>query len=166
MCLWLGGCGGGSNPVAPPPPPAQVAGVWHGSLVGSSVTGACVATQFQRVVGVAFSFTITIQQSGSQLAATVIDSGSGSSCTYAGIAGPTSVALNMQSCQIGADLFPNIPCSTGAARDIQLAAGAITGTVNGNTMSGTDAQGWNTFFPGTSTATGTMYVNGQFNISR
>ena len=87
----------------------------------------------------------------------------GTSCTYSGSAGTNSISLNLQSCQTGA--ITGIPCSNGALRDIQLVAGAISGTVNGR-ITGTEAQTWNTFVSGTETGTGPMVLNGQFVINR
>ena len=160
----LSACGGSGNPAAPSGP-AQVAGVWTGSLTMTSLTGGeCVGSLLQSDVGTSAKFTATVQQSGNSLTATVTDDETGTSCTYSGSAGTTTISLNMQSCQVGA--IVGIPCSNGALRDIQLVAGAITGTVDGNRITGTEAETWNTFVSGTATATGPMVLNGQFVINR
>lgn len=155
---------GGSSPAAPSGP-AQVAGIWKGTLTVTSITGGeCVGAVLQSAVGRATTFTASVQQSGSSLSATVSDAGTGTSCTYSGSAGPTTISLNLQSCPVDAIL--GLRCGNGDLRDIQVVAGALTGTVSGSRITGTETSTWNTFVSRTAIDTDSMVVNGQFVLNR
>ena len=75
-----------------------------------------------------------------------------------------TMSLTLQSCQVPADV--SIKCGNGAIRDIQIVAGAFTGTVIDTRIEGTEDETWNTFVSGTTTATGPMVINGKFDIYR
>ena len=158
----LSTCGGSSNPAAPSGP-AQIAGVYTGRVTPMTITGGeCVGVQKQSAVGTSARVFVGIQQSGSSLLATVL--GDGIDCTYSGSVGITTMSLTLQSCQVPADV--SIKCGNGAIRDIQIVAGAFTGTVIDTRIEGTEDETWNTFVSGTTTATGPMVINGKFDIYR
>jgi len=159
----LSTCGGGSP--AAPSGPAQVAGVWTGTLTVTSITGGeCVGVVLQSAVGRSTKLTASVQQSGSSLTATVTDDGTGTSCSYSGSVGTTTISLNLQSCPVDAVL--GLRCGNGALRDIQVVAGALTGTVSGSRITGTETSTWNTFVTRTAIGTGPMVFNGQFVLNR
>jgi hypothetical protein len=84
---------------------------------------------------------------------------------YTGRVTPTTITGGeCVGCQVAAVV--GIQCGNGAIRDIQLVAGAFTGTVIGSRIEGTEAETWNTFVSGTTTGTGPMVINGQFDIYR
>jgi hypothetical protein len=158
----LSTCGG--SPAAPSGP-AQVAGAWTGTLTVTSITGGeCVGVVLQSAVGRSTNFTASIQQSGSSLTATITDAATGTSCTYSGSAATTTISLNLQSCPVDAVL--GLRCGNGDLRDIQVVAGALTGTVSGSRITGTETSTWNTFVSRTAVDTGPMVFNGQFVLNR
>lgn len=165
-CLSLQCGGGDKNPTAPSTPSVvQVAGVWIGTATANSVTGGgCVGSALQVLVGVTDSYTASINQTGSSLTATVTTQQAGTSCSYSGTAGSSTVSLNMTSCQI--DVLLGVQCPNGSARDLRLVAGAVTGSVNGTSMTGTAAETWNVFLAGTSTGAGVLTLNSSFSVTR
>ena len=163
-------CGGDStsptSPTAPSTPTiAQVAGVWTGTATLTSVTGGeCVGTVLQSAVGSADSFTAAVTQTGSTLSATITSQSSGLSCSYSGTAGSNTVTLNLTTCQV--DTLLDVQCAGGVLRDMQLIAEGITGTVSGNTVSGTTAETWNVFIAGTTVGVGPLTLNSTFTMAR
>ena len=164
-------CGG--SPTAPTTPTiAQVGGVWTGTGTRAGVTGGeCVGNLFQGFVGTVSALTATVTQTGSTLTATVTSPDTGLSCSYSGTAGSNTVVLNLTTCQV--DTALNIECGGGVLRHIQLVAGSVTGTVSGNTMSGTTAETWNVFteglLPGSllgAVGVGVLTLNGTFQMTR
>jgi len=134
-------------------------------LTVTSITGGeCVGVVLQSAVGRSTKLTASVQQSGSSLTATVTDDGTGTSCSYSGSAGTTTISLNLQSCPVDAGL--GLRCSSGDLRDIQVVAGALTGTVSGRRITGTETSTWNTFVSRTAIATDPMVFNGQFVLNR
>jgi hypothetical protein len=77
--------------------------------------------------------------------------------------GTDSIALNITSCQpAGAALHG----SNGLDRDIFFVAGSETGTVSGNTITGTHGESWNVFVHGTTTPVGVPTLGGRLTMSR
>jgi hypothetical protein len=161
----LSACGGDSSPTAPSGP-AQVEGLWTGTSTLNSVTGGECVGSLLSAQGLVWSpkLTVTFQQSGSSLTATVTETGTATICTYSGSASTTTISLNMQSCKVGT--FNNIPCPNNVLRDIQRVGAALTGTVDGNAIGGTTVETWDTFVGGTTTATGSMVLNSTFSLKR
>ena len=163
-------CGGDStsptSPTAPSTPTiAQVGGVWTGTATLTNVTGGeCVGTVFQLLVGTSDALTAAVTQTGSTLTATVTSQSSGTSCSYSGTAGTTTMTLNLTTCQVST--IVGIQCDGGFVRDIELFAGSITGTVSGNTASGTQAETWNVFVGGTGIGVGPLTLNSTFTMAR
>ncbi len=161
-------CGGDStSPTTPSTPTiAQVAGDWTGTTTLTSVIGGeCVGTVFQTMLGLPFPFTAAVTQTGSTLSATVTLDITATTCSYSGTAGSNTVTLNVTSCEVGGS-FRRLPCAGGVVRDMQLIGGSITGTVSGNTVSGTLAEMWNIFVGPTSVSVEPLTLNSTFSISR
>jgi len=167
-------CGGSSSPTAPSI--AQVGGAWTGLVTQTSVSGGeCVGVLFQSSNGASDRFTASITQDGSSLTASASSQTAGHSCVYTGTAGSSSVSLNATFCQPSS---VRLQCANGALRDIYLVGGMgetgspgvsrrITGTVSGNTLSGTIGETWNVFVSGASTnSLGVLVVNNSFTLSR
>lgn len=161
MCVSA--CGGSDT--SPSPQVAQVSGVWNVTSTITSVTGGdCLAAAFQTIVGSVGRGTMQVSQSGSSLTATFTSSADGSSNSYQGTAGASSIALNETSCSacniIGAT------CSTGVRRDFKLQTGGISATVTGNTATGTGAETYNIFVAGTTTTAGLLIINSSFRATK
>ena len=168
VIVWLGiSCGGGSSsPTAPAAPTiANAAGVWVGNVTQTSATsstGEC-ATLYQLSNGLSDRFTASITQSSTTLTATASSQTSGSSCAYSGTAGTNNITLNATSCTVN---FMQGTCN-GFARDMYLAARSVTGTVSGNTMTGTVGETWNVFVRGTTAnGIGIVTVTNSFSFTR
>ena len=156
-------CGG--SPTSPSSQVAQVGGVWGVTSRVTSVTGGeCLASIFQLLVGAADTGTMQITQSGSSLTAISTSDSDGSSTSYTGTAGASSVALNETSCSacnlIGAT------CPSGAQRDYRLQTGGVNATINGSTATGTAAESYNVFVAGTNSAVGTLIINSSFSANK
>ena len=161
----LSACGGGSSPAAPSPSvSAQVGGLWTGTTTMKSVTGGECLGSLIRGSSDTPRITVEIQQTGSSLTAKVTNILYGTTCTYSGSAGTTTISLNMQSCQGGR--WNNIKCLNGDLRDMEVVGGAITGTLGEIGIGGTEEQTWNTFVSGTATATGPMVINSALGLRR
>jgi len=158
VCL-IAACGS-SSPAAPSI--AQVGGVWTGNVTqtgATSTTGECLAF-FQQSNGGSDRYTVSITQTGSDLTATASSQSSGQSCNYTGTAGATTVSLNATACNpVGYAVVCN-----GLARDVVINARSVTGTVSGNTISGTTGETWNVVVHNTSTPVGIVTVNNTFSI--
>ena len=152
----------GSDPPTAPST-VQVAGLWSGTSQITSVSGGeCVGTLLQAAVGSPSTVTAAITQTGANLTATVTSQSDGTTCTYSGTAGSSSVSFNLTSCQVGSF---RVGCSNGAIRNISLFAGTLSASAGGNSLSGTSASSWNvaTTLGG---AVGVMTVNGSFSVTR
>ena len=163
---------GGDSPTAPSTPTiAQVGGVWTSTATLTGVTGGeCVGNLFQGFVGTVSASTATVTQTGSTLTGTITSPDTGISCSYSGTAGSNTVVLNLTTCQVDT---AQIECGGGVLRHIQLVAGSATGTVSGNTMSGTAVETWNVFTEGLSpgsllgaVSVGVLTVNSTFQMTR
>jgi hypothetical protein len=143
VAACLSACGGNTAPTAPSI--AQIGGVWTGLASQSSVSSGQCSDFF--VNGAASSYTLSVTQTGSTLAATGSSQLTGIQCSYTGSAGSNTVTLNATSCSTSAY---QVTCN-GAARDIFLAALSITATISGNAMIGTADETWNVFPRGNTT---------------
>jgi hypothetical protein len=157
----------GDSPAAPSlGQAAQVAGVWRGTATTASVSGGeCFASVFQTFVGGSGAVSMTLTQNGTNVTATVPGSDGTSTNTYTGTVGASALTLNSTTCAtcdaIGA------PCPTGGAvRDVKLQSSNITGTVNGNTLSGTETETYNVLVAGTTTSVGTLSISDTFSLTR
>jgi hypothetical protein len=163
LLMSMAACNGGnSTPTAPSI--AQVSGVWTGTVTQTSASGGeCVGTLFAGSNGVSSPFTVSITQSGSSLNATASSQTTGQSCTYTGTAGSNTIALNVTTCT---PVAFQIRCANNAVRDIYLVTRSVTGTLNGNMISGTTGETWNVFASGTTTnGLGVLVVNNGFSFS-
>src|SRR5262245_14633256 len=154
LLVWGAGCGSDSPSTPSPPPPAQVSGTWRGTATATSVSGGeCFAAAFAAIVGQTAQITASISQAGSSLNATVSSPSTGSGCNYSGTAGQSAVMVTTTLCS--ASDITGVPCpGSGLVRDIKLQTSVINGTVNGNTITGTETDAFNIFAGGTTTSVG------------
>ncbi len=126
-------CGGG-GPSGPRT--ANMAGVWTGTGTLSAATGnTCVTQVFRSAIGNRLNMTLSVNQNGTQIAATANIQGSGASCQFDGTVGENSFALNATSCTAGQPV--RVTCSNGAVGFLVGNSAAITGNVSGNQLTGT-----------------------------
>ena len=158
---------GSDSPSAPSQPAvAQVGGVWRGNFTTVSVTGGeCFAGVLQSTIGGADAATASLTQTGSSVNATVTVTSTGSNYTYSGAVGQSALTLNGSNCSacnvIGAT------CPNGIARrDLKIQTLAITGTVIGNTITGTESETYNVFVGGTTSTVGSVVIANSFTLTR
>ena len=156
------GCGDDDSPTAPPSV-VQVGGIWTGTVTQVSASGGpeCLGL-FQQSNGLTDNYTVSITQNGSSLTATASSQTGGETCNYTGTAGSNSVALNATSCNpSGYQATCNFQ-----PRDIAIQTRSVTGTVSGNTMTGTTGETWNVMPRGSSTGLGTVAVANSFSLRK
>ena len=161
----LSACGGGSSPAPSPSAPAMVGGLWTGNATRTGAAGGeCLGPVIGNSSDSSPRVSVTIQQAGSSLTATVTNTLYTGVCTYSGTVSTTTLSLSLQSCQ-GVKVN-NIKCPNGELRDMELVGDVFTGTVDAADIVGTEEQRWNTFVSGTSTATGPLVINSAFSLKR
>lgn len=162
--LPLAACGS-STPSSPTPTEAQIAGVWGGNETLTSASGGeCVGAYYLANLGATSPVTASIQQTASNLTATVTDPGTGASCTYSGSVGTSTVTMNLTSCTLG--VFSRFVCANGALRDYQIQTGSFSGTVSGTTITGTAATTYNVYISGTNIGVGPLVVNASARLTK
>jgi hypothetical protein len=181
--IGTAGCGN-SSPSAPSAPViAQVAGVWQmvGTLTGAS-GGECVGTLPQTVIGSQVRSTVSVTENGSSISAnstsqsngfvSLIDSPPrGLVCQWAGTVGQSTFVMNLTGCQVAADdafIITGFRCLNGALRDVVFFGSGVNGTVNGNTVTGTEVDTYNVYISGTRTAVGVgvLTLNSSFTMTQ
>ena len=156
----------GSSPDAPTAPSvAQVAGVWRGSLTTTAVTGGeCFAPLFPAAVGGSNQISAAVTQNGSALTASITALATGGVCNYAGTAGISAVQLSWTNCSSSNIL--GATCTNGSRRDLLLVNSSFTGTVVGNSITGTEADTYNIVVSGTSAGVGILTIGNSFSVTR
>lgn len=162
---------GSSSPTTPSAPTvvtptvAQVAGVWTKTTTLTGLNGGdCLGATYQLLVGFSFQSTLAVTQSGSVLAATSTNQSTGTTCAFTGSAGASTIVLNVTSCQAG--FASGVRCTNGAVRDTQLVALGLTGSLNGNIVTGTQAESYNVFISGTPSGVGVLILTSAISMSR
>jgi hypothetical protein len=163
LLLVAAGCGGNSSTS---PSSAQVGGVWRGtSVISASGGGECLASTFQSLIGSSSVVTASVTQSGSALSATVTAASGGGNCNYTGSVGQSAVVLNATGCSASDIIGARCPNGAGA-RDIRLVTAGVSGTVSGNSMTGTESDTYNVLVSGTGTGLGTLLIQTNFSLTR
>jgi hypothetical protein len=163
LAFGIGGCGGG-NPSTPTNTTPQVGGNWTGTTTLTSVSGGeCVGALLQGTVGSSAPVSVSVQQAGSSLTATIVSQSNGLTCSYSGSVSGSTVILSLTSCQANAILA--LRCGNGG-RDIVLIGSSITATLNGNALTGSEAETWNVFVAGTSTGVGVLSSGESFTLHK
>jgi hypothetical protein len=157
--------------------PVQMTGRWDGTETITSTTGGeCLDTVFQSSIGGVTPFILVVSQLGSALSVNWgyppgISRDPGPDCAWTGTTDSNKVSLNA----ISINCTTNVLQRTGARvrcpgnpallRDLQIVAGAATGTVSGNTATGTKVDTYNVLVSGTQTVVGTLIVNSNFSMT-
>ena len=120
----------------------DVAGVWTYTSTLSNVSGGeCVGAALATILGTTDSGTMSVNQAGATLSATTRSNSSGSSCTYQGTAGRSTIALSWLTCD--AANLTGFRCANGAIRNVSLVTDSINATVTGNRATGTNGSSYN-----------------------
>jgi hypothetical protein len=141
-----------------------VAGTWTGTVVLTGASGGeCVGQVYQTAppFGSVDYVTAVIQQSGSNLTATVTSNRIGYSCQYSGAAGSSTFTLNT-SCRVGL----GIKCADGALRFEELATISYSGDVSANSAVGTETETWNVSVFNSPAVIGILTLNNTFSLTR
>ena len=148
-----------STPTAPSAP--RVSGAWIGHATLTSVSGGeCVGTTLAGAIGSKDIFSARIQQTESELAASITYQGNRTSCLYRGNTASEAVNLNVESCTEGR--IETFVCTNGAVRQLEIIGTRVTAQNSGNTGTGTDTTTINVFAPGNATPLGALTVTSQF----
>ena len=144
----------------------QVAGVWRGTVrITSASGGECLAPIFQSQVGGSTPATATFTQTGSNITATVTLMSNNAVCNYTGTAGASDVQMT-GTCSAAASPR-NVPCPTGGGlRDVTLTNSTVNGTVNGNTLTGTEVETSNVTASGATAVLGTLTLSNSFTVTK
>jgi hypothetical protein len=158
-------CGDGKSTTAPTPTIVNVAGLWTATLRMTSVSGGeCVGPSWGYLVGQQDTYTLQVTQNGSALTARATSTSEGVSTDFSGTAGTNTISLNAT---VSPDAWIyGATCTSGEKRDVQMTAGTINGTINGNTGSGTYVETYNVFLAGTRNAVGVLTFTGSFTMTR
>jgi hypothetical protein len=104
-----------------------------------------------------------ITQTGTAVSATAISQTTGQNRLYNGSVSNQSVALSRTVCQPSGEYTAT--CN-GAPRDVALFSRSVTGTANGNTLTGTIEESWHIFDETTEDSLGTVTVSNAFTFTR
>ena len=114
----------------------------------------------QSALGSRDIFSARIEQSASDLAASITFQGNGTSCVFRGTVADATLDLTLSSCPAGRK--EAFVCPGGAIRDLEIVSARVAARNNGGTGMGTDTTTWNVFARGSTTAIGTLTATSQF----
>lgn len=165
VCLFVVACGSDKGPTTPTST-AQVAGVWRGTFVETSVVGGeCFASVFPAGIGSSVPVSVAFTQNGSTVDAAATVTSTGSNYIFAGAVGQSALTLNGSSCSACNVIGATCPGST-AKRDIKIQTAGFNGTVNGSSLTGTESETYNVFVAGTSAAVGAVTFSYSFTLTK
>ncbi len=161
-CILLTGCGE-DEPGTPAIP--DISGVWSGTatLVSASPLSHCLAVAFSTLAGTTTAFSATITQDGEDVTILVTQTATGLATGYTGTFDGSGIDVTWY----GSDTagINGVQCLDGIYYDMDTVADTMAGIVTGQTITGTYAQTYNTYFSGTSTPSGVFSINGTFTMS-
>jgi hypothetical protein len=164
LASFTSGCSGDKAPTAPTPPPiAQVAGVWTGMVTQTSISGGECASTLDGGNGRRTPYTLSVTQTAATLNATASSQLDGQSCTYTGTAGTNNLSLTATSCQ---PVGYVVTCENGLSRELRIQQRSVTGTMAGNTLTGTTGESWNVTSRSTGAPLGIVTINYSFTFTR
>ena len=157
--LFISSCGS-SSPSAPSAA-ARVSGVWIGhSMLTSASGGECVGATLAAAIGSRDIFSARIQQTESEIAASLTYQGNRTSCLYRGSTSNESVSLSYESCPAGR--IETFMCSSGAVRQLEVVSTRVMAQNSGRSGTGSDTTTMNVFVPGNATPIGVLTLSSQF----
>ncbi len=145
---------------SPPTAPSagQVAGAWVANASVLSVSGGeCVGSDLAHASTRRDQLLVALAGERA-INATITAQGNGTSCAYEGSNANGALALTLVTCQLSR--VPDVPCSNGASRDLQLVAGSVQVSADSRTGTGsaTDVSTWNVLAPGSTDVLGVLTV--------
>ena len=146
LAIFAAGCG--ETPIATSPSQSlfsqDSSGLWLGALVLTDVTGGeCVGADIAAGLGEGRRLdegTVSITQTGSDMAASVRSITTGMSCSYAGTAGTSLFGLTSVSCSEKETFFR---CSNGETRVLDMVSSTMNAFSRGGETSGVVASFYN-----------------------
>ena len=157
--LLVSSCGS-SSPTTPSDA-VRVSGAWIGHATLTAVSGGeCVGSTLAAAIGSRDIFSARIQQSGSELAASLTYQGNRTSCLYRGDTSNEAIGLNLSSCAEGR--IETFVCANGDVRRLEVIGSRVTAQNNNRTGTGTDTTTMNVFAPGNGPPLGVLTVSSQF----
>lgn len=158
LILLASDCGDGSTPAGPSV--ERVSGVWMAHATLTSVSGgACVGSALQGSIGSRDIFATLIQQSNTDLTASLNSQGNQTSCSYSGTATGATVSLSLSSCQAGRVV--GVRCADGTRYDVQLIADRITAQAS-SAGPGTSTSTWNVLGAGSASPVAVLTLSAEF----
>lgn len=159
LSLLVSSCGS-SSPSSPSTAP-RVSGAWIGNSTLTSVSGGeCVGTTLAGAIGSRDIFSARIQQTDSDLAASLTYQGNLTSCVYKGSTSNQAISLTLASCPDGK--VERFVCSNGDVRRLEIVDSRVSAQNDNRTGTGTDTTTLNVYMPGSTTPLGTVTVTSQF----
>ena len=159
LSLLVSSCGS-SSPSSPTDAP-RVSGAWIGNATLMSVSGGeCVGSTLAGAIGSRDIFSARVQQTDSDLAASITYQGNLTSCLYKGSTSNEAVNLGLSSCPDGK--VERFVCSNGDVRRLEIDDSRISAQNNNRTGTGTDTTTLNVFVPGSTTPISTVTLTSRF----
>ena len=159
LSLLVSSCGSSSPSSASETP--RVSGAWIGNSTLTSVSGGeCVGSTLASAIGSRDVFSARIQQTDTDLAASLTYEGNRTSCVYRGSAINQSISLNMASCPDGQ--IETFVCSNGDVRRLEIADSRVSVQNDNRTGRGTDTTTLNVYSAGSTIPLSTLTVTSQF----
>lgn len=163
----IGGCGsddpaspdGGNNPTS-------IAGVWLGTTALQSLAPANhpIVQTLSPAIGVPSNISISATQNKSNVTLRFTNTESGLYTDYAGTMGTSSFTAQWTYCS--AAVITGIECNDGVLRDMALHVDNLTGTVSGNSMTGTVSSTYNCFITSTLAPDGIVSGTASFSVTK
>jgi hypothetical protein len=159
LALLVSSCGS-SSPTSPSTAP-RVSGAWIGNSTLTSVSGGeCVGTTLAGAIGSRDIFSARIQQTDSDLAASLTYEGNRTSCVYRGSTSNQSISLTLASCPDGR--IETFVCSNGDQRRLEIVDSRVSVQNDNRTGRGSDTSTLNVYMPGSTTPLTTVTLTSQF----
>ena len=130
----------------------------HATLTSVS-GGACVGSALQSSIGSRDIFAALIQQSNTDLSASLTSQGNQTSCSYSGTATGTTISLSLSSCQAGRVV--GVRCADGTRYDVQIVADRVTAQASSGGP-GTSTSTWNVLAQGSSVPVSVLTISAEF----
>ena len=140
-------------------------GVWNGpmTLSGSS-GGECTGEVINTFLPTSDVGTISIAQNDADTSATMTTESTGLACRYTGTSTLTSLAMNAESCDRTGLI---VSCKDGRTRELRLVGSSVTGSWNGNQLTGQVSSTYNVFTTATpQTGVGSLVTTHNFSATR
>ncbi len=144
----------------------SIAGVWLGTATLQSLSPAShpIAQTMAPAIGVPSNISIAVTQNGSDIDIRLTSTGTGIYTDYSGTMGASS--FTAQWTYSSAAVVTEIQCADTVLRDMHLQTDNLTGTVSGNTITGTNSSAYNCVLSATQAPDGVVSGTAIFSITK